>query len=337
MPIYRCNSCGFVSETTSIPTGSKANCERCNTPSTVFNTVYYVEKLAERYIAALREIEALKQPEAEASNPAADTSASQPPAQKHHLLTGIDVHNTAILANAQQHEPLNAWFVAHHIEASFVHSTVDTSGFFDDAARLIGERYDLFGELVDRIRYAYRNSHSGVNIEVGGLSQKDGQALNALCRQLYSHTFFSRYHYQKPEKVIRLTLQTAPAVRQFFEGGWLEWFAFIECIQQFKEKNLAFSCARGVKVTFPNEDLHELDVMVLPHGQEPVCIECKSGEFRRDIDKYLRLRKRLGLDRRRFIICATDLTDEQANGLTAMYELTFVSLGSLGTRLQDLL
>lgn len=337
MPIYRCNSCGFVSDSTTTPTGSKANCERCHTPSTVFNTVYYVEKLAERYIAALRELEALKQPDTGANNPVPVTPANQQPEQKIHFLLGIDVHNTAILANAQQHEPLNAWFVAHHIEASFDHSAVDTSGFFDDAARLIGERYALFGELVERIRYAYRNSHSGLNIEVGGLSQKDGQALNDLCRQLYSHTFFSRYHYQKPEKVIRLSLQSVPSVRQFFEGGWLEWFALIESIQQLKKKDLPFSCARGVKVVLPNEDLHELDVMVMALGQAPICIECKSGEFRRDIDKYLRLRKRLSLDRSRFIICATDLTDEQASGLTAMYELTFVNLGSLGKKLQDLL
>lgn len=337
MPIYRCNSCGFVSDNTSTPTGSKANCERCNTPSTVFNTVYYVEKLAERYIAALRELEVLKQPNTGANSPPLDTGANPSPAPKSHFLTGIDVHNTSALANAQQHQPLNEWFAARHIDAKFDHASVDTSGFFDDAARLIGERYDLFGELVERIRYAYRNSHSGVNIEVAGLSQKDAQALNALCRQLYGHTFFSRYHYQKPEKIIRLSLQAAPAVRQFFDGGWLEWFALIESIQQLKAKNLAFSCARGVKVVLPNEDLHELDVMVLAHGQAPICIECKSGEFRRDIDKYLRLRKRLGLDRSRFIVCATDLTDEQASGLTAMYELSFVSLGSLGKKLQDLL
>ena len=87
---------------------------------------------------------------------------------------------------------------------------------------------------------------------------------------------------------------------------------------------------------FPNEYLHELDVIALPEGQAPICIECKSGEFRRNIDKYLRLRKRLGIDRNRFIICATDLNDEQAAGLTTMYELTFVNLESLCRHLQTL-
>ena len=77
-------------------------------------------------------------------------------------------------------------------------------------------------------------------------------------------------------------------------------------------------------------------MLCLPAGQAPICIECKSGEFRRDIDKYLRLRKRLGLDKSRFILCAADLTEEQAAGLSAMYDLSFVNLQTLGAHLQRL-
>ena len=87
---------------------------------------------------------------------------------------------------------------------------------------------------------------------------------------------------------------------------------------------------------FPNEDAHELDVVVLPAGRPPICIECKAGEFRRDIDKYVRLKRRLGLERSHFIICVTDLSDEQVAGLNAMYELTFVSLGALPQTLKNL-
>ena len=158
----------------------------------------------------------------------------------------------------------------------------------------------------------------------------------ALCRNLYEHTFFARYHYQKPEKIVRLTLQTAPAVRQFFDGGWLEWYALMSLLDHTRSRSSSFSCARGVKIVFPNEDLHELDVVCLPQGQQPICIECKSGEFRRDIDKYLKLRKRLNIDRSRFLICSVDLTQEQAEGLSAMYELSFVNIQMLKEHLQKL-
>ena len=304
----------------------------------VYGTVFYVEKLVERYFSALREVAALQQPDKPADDSTSACSGESVSAQatSAETLSGIDPNNTTLLTTVEQHAPLQAWFSARKIEARFDYALVDTSGFFDDAARMLGEGHALYAELIDRVRFAYRKSHGWINLELGNLSQKDAQAINTLCRQLYSHTFFARYHYQKPEKIVRLTLQTAPAVRQFFEGGWLEWYAFIELLTQLRQRGRPASCARSVKVVFPNEDLHELDVVAVPEGQAPICIECKSGEFRRDIDKYLRLRKRLGIDRSRFIVCTTDLNDEQAAGLTTMYELTFVNLGSLGRHLQTL-
>ena len=304
----------------------------------VYGTVFYVEKLVERYFSALREVAALQQPDKPADDSTSACSGESVSAQatSAETLSGIDPNNTTLLTTVEQHAPLQAWFSARKIEARFDYALVDTSGFFDDAARMLGEGHALYAELIDRVRFAYRKSHGWINLGLGTLSQKDAPAINTLCRQLYSHTFFARYHYQKPEKIVRLTLQTAPAVRQFFEGGWLEWYAFIELLTQLRQRGRPASCARSVKVVFPNEDLHELDVIALPEGQAPICIECKSGEFRRDIDKYLRLRKRLGIDRSRFIVCTTDLNDEQAAGLTTMYELTFVNLGSLGRHLQTL-
>ena len=208
---------------------------------------------------------------------------------------------------------------------------------FDDAARMVGTGYTLFSELMNRVCFAYRKSHSWVNLELASLSQKDAQAINTLCRQLYSHTFFARYHYQKAEKIARLTLQMAPAIRQFFEGGWLEWYALVQALSASEQRSVPLSYARGVKVTFPNEDLHELDVLLQPQGQEPICIECKTGEFRRDIDKYVRLNKRLGLAKSRFILCCTDLNAEQAQGLSAMYDLSFVPLPMLKRHLHSMI
>ena len=363
MPIYRCNQCGRVAEDALFVVGAQVPCSGCGTQSTVFGTVFYVEKLLERYFASLRELKAFQddstdalQPQSSAPSASGSASASasasaspsdttsdtpsNPPASGAALpaaaLLDEDLHNTRALATQAQHAPLQAWFAARQIDAQFDYAQVDTSGFFDDAARQIGDGYALFGELMERVRYAYRKSHSGVTLELGNLSQKDAQAISTLCRQLYSHTFFSRYQYQKPEKIVRLTLQPAATVRRFFEGAWLEWYVFMLLLEQAHAAGKPFSCARGVKVVFPNEDLHELDVLCMPVGGTPVCIECKSGEFRRDIEKYLRLRKRLDLPRSHFIICAADLDDEQAAGLSAMYELTFVSLGALPQTLKNL-
>ncbi len=340
MPIYRCNKCGFIAETVPLLPGSKIPCGRCAHPSTVYETVFFAEKLAERYFAALREIESLKTGDKPAAPAAPAATAAPGPAEKTAAvpptvaLDQLNLRNTARLATPEQHQPLKQWFDTRRIDTRFDYNSVDTTGFFDDAARALGDNLALVGPILDRIRWAYRNSHSGVNLELANISQKDAQILNNLCRHFYSHTLFARYSYQKPEKIVRLTLQTAPTVRQFFEGGWLEWFVLVELLEQLKAKKCAFSCARGVKVIFPNEDLHEIDVMALVDGQTPIYIECKTGEFRREIDKFLRLKKRLNLTRQQFIICACDLSDEQASGLTAMYDLSFANLNTLPAKLQ---
>lgn len=333
MAIYRCNACGYVSEEAQTAIGQKIPCGRCGQPSTVYGTVFFVEKLIERYAAAMRELQALR-----ASADGASASEAAAPDQQA-ALAGMSGDLSALnLATAEQHLSLHAWFAARQIEPTFDYSAVDTSGFFDDAARMLAERLDLFAELIERVAYAYRKNHTGVNLDLSRLPQKDAQAINRLCRELYGHTFFSRYHYQKPEKVVRLSLQPAPAVRRFFEGGWLEWCALLETLQALQAaRRPDFSCARGVKLTFNNQDVHELDVVVLPAGRPPICIECKSGEFRRDIDKLLRLRKRLGLERQHFIICVADLSNEQAAGLSSMYELSFVNLSQLRPHIQSLL
>ncbi len=320
MALYRCTHCNFIAEDAATPVGQQVSCSRCGKAATIYPTVFYVEKLVERYTALWRELESLKK--LQTNEPEATPEQNEQPSMP-------DASRSA-LPTAQQHAPLDLWLKGRHIQAEFDFNKVNTSGFFDEAAQQFGEQYGFLGELLSRVQWSYRMSHTGLNLELANLDQKQGQALQRFCKDLYNHTLFSRYQYQKQEKVLRLGLQPATAVRQFFEGEWLEWFALTEVLK-LAQKDAAkpLSVARGVKVTFPNEDLHEIDVMGMFLGQQPFCIECKSGEFRRDIDKLLRIRKKMGLPKERFILCATDLDDAQVQSLSAMYEMSFVNLGGL--------
>ncbi len=78
MAIYRCNQCGYVSEDAVSAVGAKVPCAKCGTACTVYGTVFYVEKLVERYFAALRELAALK----EADSPVEAGQAHPPQRQK---------------------------------------------------------------------------------------------------------------------------------------------------------------------------------------------------------------------------------------------------------------
>ena len=330
MPIYRCNKCGFVSEDALTPVNTPAPCGRCGTPSTVYGTVFFVEELIKRLATVTRDLKNLQALQDAATQ--VFPTLEQVPAQPEQP-SSLPQQN----GMANSHDQLAQWFAQRQIQAQFDPSNVDTSGFFDEAATELGENYPLFADLLDRIRYSYRKSYTNVNLELAKLSQKDGMAITKFCRSLYQHTFFARYHFQKPEKIARITLQSATTIRQFFEGGWLEWYCLMQGLGILQKNTAPYSYARSIGITFPNEDLHELDVAFLLPGQLPICIECKTGEFRREIEKYQRLHKRLGLPKDRFIICSTDLNDEQARGLTAMYDFSFVSLQGLKPHLEKLL
>ena len=327
MGIYYCNKCGHLSESIfSSLKGDERPCIKCNSMAKKYDTLFFIQRLMDRYFSIYRELQVLKKE----GGYIEDIEDEDVKCEEHkcNILNDVDVFSTNILTTTEQHGPLKKWFSLNNIVPYFDFSAVDMSGYFDEAAINIGDNYDMVKFVIDRIGWAYRNNRTGINIDLSKVSQKDGQIINNLCRQFYSYTFFSNYFYQKQEKIIHLGIQSATAIKDFFSGEWLEWFALGKILTEARQKGdkYVFSCARRIKIQFSNEDKHELDAMILPEGGTPVVIECKSGEFRRDIKKYILLKKKLNLPRSHFIILTTDIDSEQSVALSKMYDLTFLSL-----------
>lgn len=337
MAIYRCNTCGHLAETDNEAVGTSIACPKCAKANTVHDTIFFVRKVLEKYFAQRAAYKALQ---AELDSPAApaesETPQSGPAPVSDTRLDGIDLHNTNLLSTQDQHRPIEDWFAARKITVTFNHKAIDTSGFYDEAALAIGRDLDFYKPVLDQIRYAQGRGFTQLNLPLDKRSQKDGQAIAAFCRRLYEYSFLAKCFHQKDERNLRLTLQNSPQIRDFFAGEWLEWFALMEVLELCQERRIAFSCARNLSVAFPNEDLHELDLFWLIDAKRPVCIECKSGEFRPLIRKYSGLRKRLGLAKEEFVLCIAGLSDEQASGLTSMYDLTLVSERGLKAHLASL-
>lgn len=328
MAILRCNKCGHVAEAPTAQIGNNVSCPACTQPVPVYDTVLFIRKVLQQYFAQQDELKQLRAAQAPAA-----TVAAQPAAAP---IGALDIHNTDQLASATWHREIINWFQRRQIQCRPSLDAVNTTGFFDEIAVEIGDNYALFGEVVDKIRWGQQKDVPNFSLKLGERSQKDGQAINAFCKRLYEHTFLAKYFYQKQDKIGRATIQSVPAIRSFFAGEWLEWYALMKLLAFFQQKGRPFSCTRNLSVIFSNEDLHELDVFFLVDGNTPICVECKTGEFRQDIDKYLRLRKRLGIDRSQFVLCCTGLSDEQAAGLSGMYELTFVSPTGLPAHISKL-
>lgn len=326
MAILRCNKCGLLAEQADNQAGQNVACPKCAAPATIYPTLFFIEKLLDKYFAAQRELISLKATQSTENSPGQATATPSP-------LSDLDLGNTDQLATELQHGPIYDWFHKKQIKVQADMRGVDTSGFFDEVAEAIGGNLELFKEVVERIRWSQQKEHSSATIRLDKRSPEEARALSGFCQQLYDFSFVAKCFHNKPENNIRLILQTAPAIRQFFNGEWLEWHALMSCLRYAKERGRRFSCARGLEISLANDDRYELDVFMLIDGNTPICIECKSGEFRQNIDRYLALRKRLGINGRNFVMCIAGLSDENAKAFSAMYDLAFVNERSLAEHL----
>ena len=326
MAILRCNKCGHLEELPREAAGTTLPCPRCRTPVQAYDTVLFVGKVLEKLFAMQSEVVRLR---------TAATSRGQPPTGPAATATPdtFDLNNSRALSTDLQHGPIQDWFQRRQIRVRTNPKAVDTTGFFDEVAVALGKNFGVLKEVVDRIRFAQLKGFASTAIHLDKKTPEQAQIIIDFCRQLYDYSFVAKYFHLRDENRLRLVLQSAPAIREFFNGDWLEWHAFMTALESARQHGRRYSCARNLLITLQNEETFELDVFFLLDGDRPVCIECKSGEFRQDIDRCLTLRKRLGMGREDFIVCAVGLGTEQAAGLSSMYELAFCTEQTLHERL----
>ncbi|MDO4449675.1 MAG: DUF1887 family CARF protein [Moraxella sp.] len=243
----------------------------------------------------------------------------------------IDLMQTDYLASKKQHAPLAHYLKSKNIKVTFDYQAVNTNGYYDEAAGMIGDNYPLLERLLRQIAFAYQKNHTGTNLDLSKYNQNQTAVINKICRDFYNHTLFAKYSYNKQSQKMSIALQHATPIRQFFMGGWLEWCVLSAILTQINSLDIKpkFSCAKGVKIQLANGDKHELDIVFLNHKNELFVIECKTGEYRADLNKYLDLCKKMGISPNQFNLLVTDLNKEQALAMSAMYGMNFISLSGL--------
>lgn len=318
MAIFRCSKCSYLREVPNEYTGKSANCPVCQEVMPIHDTIYFIKKVVQKYVNLYKELQELKQqiPSVSKFTGIPDESAGN---------AEINIYNTTDMMKVDQFEPILQWFRRKRIQVDVDEKAVDTTGFFDEIAVKLGDNYELLKDVSDRIKHAQVKGYINVALNLSKYSQKEVKCITDFCQELYRYSFLAKYYYHNKEGRVQLSLQTAPAIVNFFNGEWLEWFVFMKLLALCHEKKLSYSCLKNFTINFPNEDKHELDVFFLIDGSIPLCLECKSGEFRSLIEKYSRLRRRLNIDKTYFLLLVVGLSDEQVQGLTSMFDLTFVN------------
>ena len=317
MAILRCNHCGYLREVSQEHVGKTVKCPVCEQAAAIYESVEFIKKLIDKYgglLAKYRELEAAQ------NIPAVTNAPKYLPKDEE-----LDLHNTAVMTNSMQYKPVIQWFERKNIQVEVDPDALDTQGFFDEIAVELGDNFPALQQVLDKIRKAQRNNYTSVVLNLSNHSQNDIKTITGFCRNLYEFSFLAKYFYNKNEKRAYLTLQTVPAIAGFFNGEWLEWYGFMKLLKYCYESKGLFSCLRSFNIQFTNEDKYEVDIFFLINSRIPVFIECKSGEFRPFIDKYAKMRRRLEIAKENFLLLVLGVSDEQVQGLTKMYDITFVN------------
>jgi phage FluMu protein Com len=324
MAIFRCNKCEYLREVSKDYIGKRVRCPECKNITQAYDTTTYVSALLSKYKEQKAAFKLLKSDSIKDSAQVGVISHD-----KGALFDGVDLHNSNILAQGANLEPLAKWFDKREINVVFDPGAADTAGFFDEIALKLGDDFGMLSCVSNQTKYVQSKGYKNLKLDVSNKTAKEIQNINSFCKELYEYSFVAKHFYQKKDQVIRLTLQMAPRIRRFFDGLWMEWFTLIKLLYLFHDTKIAPACTRSLKISSKGGKSNELDIFVLSSACVPVCIECKSGEFRHDIDKYSDLRKRLGISKRQFIVCVFGLSHEQGAVMTSMYDLTFANQSSV--------
>ncbi len=251
----------------------------------------------------------------------------------------IDIYNTKSLTLKEHYFPIVLWFNQKLIKVKVNEAAMDTSGFFDEIAVQLGDHYSILKDVYKPIKAQQRNINKQVYIkqvyiELKAYSKSDAELIKSFCQELYDYSFVAKYWLNLNQGKITLHLQTATRIVQFFNGEWLEWFGFMKVVEFCHQHKLNFASTRNMKFSILH-DSYEIDIFFLINNQ-PLFIECKSGEFRPYIDRYSKLRKRLSIDKAHFIFLTTELDEKKAKGLTAMFDITFVIESQLVAYIENL-
>jgi hypothetical protein len=282
----------------------------CEHASPIHDTVSFVKKVLEKYGVLSVKYRELEQ----SLNPEPDAVSNK---YRLHQDREIDLHNTDVMGNSMQYQPIISWFERNNIQVTVNAQALDTQGFYDEVAIEIGDNFEVLQDVLDKIRKTQRNNYTSVVLNLSNHSQTQIKTITGFCKNLYEFSFVAKYFYNKNEKRIHLNLQSVPNVVRFFNGEWLEWFVFMKLLKHFYESKGLFSCLRGFDLQFANEDKYEVDIFFLINSKIPIFIECKSGEFRSFIDKYSKIRRRLDISKENFFLLVLGISDEQIAGLTS--------------------
>lgn len=231
-----------------------------------------------------------------------------------------ELHSVSIKEAEEAFLSIFDWLSLRNITVKNYKQQESTDAVFDQLATFIGERFDSLRRVHDQIR---RNlsTGSGFTLNLSSRSQEEIANSTQLCTSLYRYAFLSSYRYNKDTKVIYATPQRVGRVINFFTGGWFERFVFLKVTSLLSQNALEYVYLMNPQISLPNGDDFELDLLFLIKN-EPLWLECKTGDYQSYIAKYSDVRPTLTIPKENSILIILGIPDDLTSHLTDLYNIT---------------
>lgn len=230
--------------------------------------------------------------------------------------TSIEAHNSLILN----------WLKIRHINVKECRQSEAADDVFDSLSIFLGEKYESLSRLHDLIRKNLQ-TESSFSLNLSGKSQEDIANNTKLCLQLKAYAFLSSYYYNSSTKTIHATPQKMGKFTNFCNGGWFERFVFKKISALLSESGLQYECLSNPKIVLQNGDAHELDMLFF-ECEQPLWIECKTGDYQADIKKYSTMQKTILVPKQRAVLIVLGIPDEVSAKLTDLSDITVANQGN---------
>lgn len=215
--------------------------------------------------------------------------------------------------------PIIQWLESLEITVSNYYQSQAYDYIYDHLTISLGENYEYLDKLYQKIKRRLSNGNN-FQLSLIGKNQREIYVNTSFCSQLYEYAFLTSYRYSSNNKTIFASPNRTGQAINFFSGQWFERFVYLKVSQLLSQQSLSYQYLLNPEILTPDSNNFELDIVFFIE-EEPLWIECKTGQYQNYINKYSLFRQTLKISKEKSFLVILGISDRLASELTEMYDL----------------
>jgi hypothetical protein len=184
------------------------------------------------------------------------------------------------------HWDLSAWLGARGLKVTGTRPPTPLDAACDNVSSFLGDNFKDLQDFFWMLKRQALGGHHNL-MELNGLDPLPLQNIREWGKMLHKEVFLREYREDYKHNRIIASIQNAPRVKALLTGEWLERYSLLVMLREAKTLGLPdLDIALGTKVMNAAKGEAEFDLLAHSHKGKMLWVECKSGEWRKHLDRY---------------------------------------------------